>query len=207
MYVVAVSLWRHKWCFRFKNSENLQKSSKSTFFSIFQSKFWTYVAKLGGKIKVDMFLIQINKKKYHCKHAIASIFSLKSNQRWILSIFIKKWGWVAVTPPTPWLWRVTLTPLKVLPPWFLRQNECKGWTYNYLEAFCVRVSLRFSATGRQSEGVTVTSPVGRGLKEIRCINLIEIKMSWSWVVREFNTNLRLLSNSGFCVFMVKMNHF
>ena len=39
------------------------------FFGIFKSKYCILVAKLGGKIKLNMFLIQTNKQKYkNCKH-------------------------------------------------------------------------------------------------------------------------------------------
>ena len=39
------------------------------FFDIFRSKFSTLVAKLGDKIKRDMFDIQMNKKKYkYCRY-------------------------------------------------------------------------------------------------------------------------------------------
>ena len=60
-----------------------------------------------------------------------------------------------------------MTLLKVLPLWFLRQNERKGWIYNYLEGFFFVVSfLRFSATGKKIDGgVTVTPLVGGRVNE------------------------------------------
>ena len=56
--------------------------------------------------------------------------------------------------------------MKVKPPWFLHQNDRKGWTFNYLEAFCV-ILLRFSTTGENQRGGHIYPPLVRRRIKIR----------------------------------------
>ena len=82
------------------------------------------VSKLGSKIKLDMFLIQMNTKKVQKLQA----FAYRSNKKWILSIFIENACWVVVTPP----YTLTLTsypdppecatPMVFASKWLQRMN-------------------------------------------------------------------------------------
>ena len=79
------------------------------------------MAKLGGQIKLDMFLIQINEKKYkNCKHV-----PLEVTKSEFSAFSIESTRWVAVTPLLHLDFDGLPYPLKVLPPWFFRQNERK----------------------------------------------------------------------------------
>ena len=90
---------------------------------------------------LGMAFMKINNIKYklckyllNIKNIIFVLFPLKSTD------------WVAVTPtPTFDYWRDIMTPLKVITPDFLRQNDSKGWTYNIIEEFG-KIFCRFSAT-------------------------------------------------------------
>ena len=52
----------------------------------------------------------------------------------------------ASTPLTLWLWRLTLPPGKVVPPFFFHENDCKGCRRDYLNALG-NFLWRFRATG------------------------------------------------------------
>ena len=68
---------------------------------------------------------------------------------------------MATTSPYPPSSRLTLLPVKGVPPIFFYQNDRKGWTLNYLVGLG-HVLFGLGATGKKSRGmVTTPLPLGR----------------------------------------------
>ena len=121
-------LWRHNW-YHVKYSENCQKSSKSRVFAIFVTKMCTYVVLIGVRVHLSMAFFEINSIKYKlCKYLLTKTWktSFLFFSHWKVQVG-SQWP-----PRTFDFRRDTLTPLKRVFLIIFRQNDRKGWTYNYL---------------------------------------------------------------------------
>ena len=114
------------------------------------------MAKLGGKIKLDMFLIQINKKKYkNCKHLPLEV---TKSEFW--AFFIENTRWVAVTPL---LYILTLTgypnTLEGATSMVFASKWAQRMNLQLPRSFLRNLSA-FQCYREKSEGLTMT-PLGR----------------------------------------------